>query len=67
MVLYGFLQTQNLQVYYTGSAFFEPLIGIEPISTDYKSVIITFILKRHKTEIYFILQNSHPEEPRKPR
>ncbi len=27
--------------------FFEPPVGIEPTSTDYKSVIITFILRRH--------------------
>lgn len=62
MVLYEFLQTQKLASLPTGVCifFFEPLIGIEPISTDYKSVIITFILKRHKTKIYFILQNITP-------
>ena len=61
MVLYEFLQTQKLASLPTDVCiFFEPLIGIEPISTDYKSVIITFILKRHKTKIYFILQNITP-------
>ena len=31
---------------------FEPPVGIEPTSEDYKSTIITFILRRHKTKIY---------------
>lgn len=35
-----------LPLYYT-SIFLEPLVGIEPTSTDYKSAVITFILKRH--------------------